>query len=119
MILLQLHYNQMFAVFKLSQGYLVAATDSTPVLIRNFTLKTMNRKLKLKVSYRANFARHIFPIVITYFVSYYRAIWVSCALSQRLVVLYVSKKAVVLYTKLLICDHNRYWFRCMTIKYSF
>jgi len=66
MILLQLHYNQMFAVFKLSQGYLVAATASAPVLIRNFTLKTMNRKLKLKVSYRTNFARHIFPIVITF-----------------------------------------------------
>ena len=108
----------MFAVFKLSQGYLVAATDSAPVLIRNFTLKTMNRKLKLKVSYRANFARH-FSNCHYIFVSYYRAIWVSCALSQRLVVLYVSKKAVVLYTKLLICDHNRYCFRCMTIKYSF
>jgi len=63
----------------------------------------MNRKLKLKVSYRANFAGHIFPIVITFLylinvqfglVVHYLKDWLCC--------LYVSKKAPVLYTKLLI-----------------
>ena len=65
MILLQLHYNQMLAVFKLSQrvSHRSCNRQRAPVLIRNFTLKTMNRKLKLKVT---NFARHIFPIVITF-----------------------------------------------------
>jgi len=50
----------------------------------------MIRKLKLKVSYRANFARHIFPIVITFLyltigqfglVVHYLKDWLYCILN--------------------------------------